>query len=329
VPVSDATAARAEALAERTLAARAPKRRMLVIVNPYATTVSDRLKNLVVYALQSRYEVEAVDTEQRGHATQLCREAASEGYEVVVAFGGDGTVSEAANGLVGSETPLTCLPGGSTNVWCRTLGIPNDVVDATEHLLRIADSFHPRRVDLGRINERYFVFSSGVGLDASVVEHVDAHSYRKARFGPWYYTWAAVASFTSSYLVHPPRVRVEAGGRSVEAVTAIVQNSDPFTYFARRPIRVCEGAGLDTGTISLAALTRATPLELATLVPRIFAARASTVVGHRHVESLPAVREATVAALDGAFPVQVDGDFVGDFDAVRYGVAPLALAAVS
>ena len=83
------------------------RKRMLVIVNPYATTVSDRLKNLVVYALQGRYEVDAMDTEGRDHATVLCREAAEEGYDVVVAFGGDGTVNEAANGLAHSPTPLT------------------------------------------------------------------------------------------------------------------------------------------------------------------------------------------------------------------------------
>src|SRR3954470_15202200 len=143
---ADTALERAEELAERLLPERAPKRRMLVIVNPYATTVSDRLRNLVVYALQSRYAVEAIDTEKRDHATQICREAAGEGYDVVVAFGGDGTVNEAANGLRGSETPLTALPGGSTNVWCRTLGIPNDVVDATEHLLAVADRFRPLRV---------------------------------------------------------------------------------------------------------------------------------------------------------------------------------------
>src|SRR5215218_662809 len=235
---------RAEELAERVLPERTVKRRMLVIVNPYATTVSERLKNLVVYALGARYSVEAVETEARLHATELCREAAEAGYDVVVAFGGDGTVNEAANGLAGSDTPLTCIPGGSTNVWCRTLGIPDDVVDGTEDLLRIADDFQPRRVDLGRANERLFVFSSGIGLDASVVERVDAHPYCKARFGPWYYTYAAVASFNRRYLVKPPRVRLEADGCSLEAVTVIVQNSDPFTWFGRRPIRVCEGVGL-------------------------------------------------------------------------------------
>src|SRR4051812_36695268 len=100
---------------------------MLVIVNPYATTVSDRLRNLVVYALEGRYQVTAVDTEHRDHATLLCREAAAEGYDVVVTFGGDGTVNEAVNGLLagagdaaaaGQPMPaLFPLPGGNANVF--------------------------------------------------------------------------------------------------------------------------------------------------------------------------------------------------------------------
>src|SRR4051794_5815642 len=141
------------------------RKRLLIIVNPYATTVSVRLKNLVVYALQGRYEVTAVETTGRGHATELCREAADEGYDVVVAFGGDGTVNEAANGLAGSSVPLTCLPGGATNVFCRMLGIPGDIVDATEHLLRMADDFQPRRGGLPPRDGRAFVVSRGPGLD--------------------------------------------------------------------------------------------------------------------------------------------------------------------
>src|SRR5947209_13343921 len=80
----------------------APAKRMLVIVNPYATTVSERLKNLVVSALRGSYAVDAVDTEEREHATKLCRQAAAEGYDAVVVFGGDGTMNEAANGLAGT-----------------------------------------------------------------------------------------------------------------------------------------------------------------------------------------------------------------------------------
>jgi diacylglycerol kinase family enzyme len=321
---------RAEELAERVLPDRTPRKRMLVIVNPYATTVSDRLKNLVVYALQSRYAVDAVDTQARAHATELCREAAEEGYDVVLAFGGDGTVNEAANGLAGSDTPLTCLPGGSTNVYCRTLGIPHDVVDATEHLLRMADDFRPRHVDTGLMNGRHFTFASGVGLDASVVKRVDRHPWRKARLGPWYYTQAAVATFTSRYLVGPPRVRVEADGRTLEGVTVVVQNSDPFTYFGNRPIRVCEGAGLETGTLGLAVLKRATPLEIPTVAARVFSASAATVQRHRQIEGIGGVTHARVVSLgEGGFPVEVDGDYVGEFDEVAYGVAPRSLTVVA
>jgi diacylglycerol kinase family enzyme len=303
---------------------------MLVIVNPYATTVSDRLRNLVVYALQSHYSVEAIDTEKRDHATQITREAAAEGYDVVVAFGGDGTVNEAANGLAGSRTPLTALPGGSTNVWARTLGIPNDVVDATEHLLRMADNFRPRPVDLGRVNSRHFVFASGVGLDASVVERVDRRPLRKARYGAWYYTYAAVDIFSRRYLVRPPHVRVHAGDRKLEAVTVIVQNSDPFTYFRRRPIRVTEPAGLETGSLSAAVLKSATPLELPTLIPRLLSGRAKTVLRHRQVEGLGEVADLRVEAIDDRpFPLQVDGDFIGEYSEVEFGIRPAALLAVS
>lgn len=320
---------RAEELAERMLSVRGPKQRMLVIVNPYATTVSDRLKNLVVYALRGRYSVDAVDTEARAHATDICREAAREGYDVVVAFGGDGTVNEAANGLAGSDTPLTALPGGATNVWCRTLGIPGDVVDATEHLLGLADDFRPRRVDTGLVNGRHFIFASGVGLDASVVERVDSHPRLKARLGEYFYSYAAASSFARRYLVRPPRVLVEAEGRALEALTVVVQCSEPFTYFGERPIHVCEGAGLETGTISLAALTRASPLDLATISPRVFAGPGS-VARHRHVESLPGIGSARVTAIGGRpFPLEIDGDYAGEHERVEYATAPGSLLVVA
>src|SRR5918992_1916584 len=190
----------------------AEAKRMLVIVNPYATTMSDRLKHLVVYALQGRYDVEAVDTQRKGHAIELCRDAAADGFDVVVAFGGDGTMNEAANGLAGSGVPLTCLPGGSNNVFCKMLGIPNDVVDATEHLLGLADRWEPRRVDLGRVNGRWFAFAAGMGLDASVVERVDRHPHLKARFGAWYYTGSAGRTYRRRFVLNPPRVAGSGGG---------------------------------------------------------------------------------------------------------------------
>jgi diacylglycerol kinase family enzyme len=330
VPPPETALQRAEDLAERVLPSRQPKRRMLIIVNPYASTVSDRLKNLVVYALQGRYSVEAVDTQRRSHAIELCREAADEGYDVVVAFGGDGTVNEAANGLAGSDTPMTVLPGGSTNVYCRTLGIPEDVVDATEHLLRMADDFEPRKVDLGRVNGRAFVSSCGIGLDASVVERVDAHPKLKARLSEYYFTYAALATFNRKYLVKPPRMRVEAGGQTLDGVTAIAQVSDPYTYFASRPIRLCTDVDLTDGKLGLTVLKRATLLEMPTVLARVFTSNPATLQRHRQIEGFTQLDGAAIVSRDERpLPVQVDGDHIGAWQHVELSVTPGGLAIVS
>jgi diacylglycerol kinase family enzyme len=302
---------------------------MLIIVNPYASTVSDRLRHLVVYALQGRFEVDAVDTQARGHATELCREAAHEGYDVVVAFGGDGTVNEAANGLLGSSTPLCCLPGGSANVFGKMLGIPGDLVDATEHLLAMADDWRPRRVDLGIVNGRYFTFASGLGLDASVVERVDANPRMKARFGAYFFTWIAVRTFVSRYLARAPRLEVHAGGRTLHGVTAVVQNGTPFTYFQNRPIEIAEGAALDSGSLSGAVLHRATPASMPFIAWRAFSSRAR-VVRHRHVTGLQELGELRVSSADGRpLPLQVDGDYIGLVQEARFGIRPAALNVIS
>jgi diacylglycerol kinase family enzyme len=302
------------------------KRRMLIIVNPYAATVSDRLRHLVVYALQGRFEVDAVDTEARGHATEICREAAHEGYDIVVAFGGDGTVNEAANGLRGSSTPLCSLPGGSANVFGRLLGIPGELVDATEHLLRLADDWRVRKVDLGVVNGRCFTFASGLGLDASVVARVDANPRLKARLGPYYFTWVAVTTCARRYLLSPPRLCVQAGEQTLEGVTAIVQNGPRFTYFRDRPVEVAEGAALDSGALAGAVLHRATAVGMPFLAWRSLSAGAR-VVRHRQVTGLEPFTELTIRSVSGeALPLQVDGDYVGEVAEARYSIIPSALS---
>lgn len=311
------------------------KKRMLLIVNPYATTVSDRLKNLVVYALQGRYEVETVATEAQNHATEIGREVRDHGYDVVVGFGGDGTLNEIANGLAGTDVPVSVLPGGSTNVVCRTLGIPNDVVDATEHLLALVDEWAPRKIDLGVADGRHFVFSCGVGIDATVVKRVDAHPRLKSRAGPYYYTWATVSAFYRQYMVKPVRLGVEINGETTEGITALAQNSDPFTYFASRPIRVCEGVEIDDGTLSLGVLRRAAQRDMPTLIPRLFGEKRPA-ARHRQITHFEGVAAASIASIsqtkDGTlrpFPVQVDGDYIGERTRLELKVEPGALSVVA
>jgi diacylglycerol kinase family enzyme len=310
-------------------ASPASRRRMLMIVNPYATTVSDRLRHLVVYALQGRFEVDAVDTEARGHAIEICREAAHEGYDVVVAFGGDGTVNEAANGLLGSPTPLCCLPGGSANVFAKMLGIPGDVVDATEHVLALADDWRPRKVDLGVVNGRCFTFASGLGLDANVVERVDANPRLKARLGPYFFAWVALTTFTRRYLFAAPRLVVDAGSRELEGVTAIVQNGSPFTYFHDRPIDIAEDAALDSGALAGGVLHRATALAMPSIAWRALSRRAR-VAGNRQVTGLADLSELVVRSADTRpLPLQVDGDYLGEVTEARYSILPQALNVVA
>jgi diacylglycerol kinase family enzyme len=315
----------AEAAVERIFATLEPvedadRRRALVIVNPFATTVSARLRNLVVHALSARYRVDAVDTQRRGHASELAREAAAEGYDVVIAFGGDGTVNEAANGLAGSDTPLTCLPGGSANVFCKLLGIPAEIVDATEHLLAVADRFAPRFIDLGAVEGRLYTFSAGVGIDAHVVRTVDARPRLKARFGPYFYLAAAVAA---------PRMFVSAGGESVAGVTAVIQNAEHYTYWRQRPLDLAAGATLDGGTLSAVVLARASVLGAATLGVRALAGRGG-VGGHRQIRALPASTAITVSSSTGRpLPLQVDGDYIGEVTEARFTIRPQALAVVA
>jgi diacylglycerol kinase family enzyme len=325
----------APATAAKPIAPGAIKKRMLIIVNPYATTVSDRLKNLVVYALQARYQVEAVDTEAAEHATEIGREARNGGYDIVVAFGGDGTLNEVANGLAGTDVPVSVLPGGSTNVVCRTLGIPNDVVDATEHLISLADDFQPQKIDLGSVNGRRFVFACGVGLDATVVKRVDSHPRLKARARQWYYAWAAVTGFYRHYLRNPVRLELEVGGERLEGVTAIAQNSEPFTYFAEIPIEVCENVSLNDGKLGVAVLRRARQRDMIPIAARVLSKRLRASKS-RQIDEFSEVTEAVVRSIStdksGAvrpLPVQVDGDYIGEHAELRWTVERNALTIVA
>jgi diacylglycerol kinase family enzyme len=324
---SDEAIERLEALLE--FGTPGQRKRMMIIVNPYATTVSDRLKRLVVYALRGSYDVTAIDTEARNHATELCRQAAEEGYDVVVAFGGDGTVNEVANGLIGSDAALTALPGGRTNVYCRMLGIPTDVVDATEQLLRLAHGWEPRQVDVGYAGDRCFLFSAGVGLDASVVKRVDAHPQLKARMGEWYYTAITLRTFHRPYLLHPPRLEAVVDGQAVSGVSAFIQNGTPYTYFGHRPIVLDEHGTLDNGLLSAAILERVSPLDLPTIAWRALSRRVR-LANHHRLRMVAGVERFRIRSLDDRpLPLQVDGDYIGEVGEVEFSVAPGGLRVVA
>ena len=264
-------------------------RRMLVIVNPVATKMSDRLRGLVVYALQGRYDVTVADTTGRGHATELCREAAAEDYDVVVAFGGDGTVNEAANGLAGSQTALTCLPGGSNNVVAKLLGIPTDVVDATEHLLLMADRWEPRTVDLGMVNERTVHVRRRAWASTP---RGRARGRPPAAEGPLRRrTTSSRRRSPRSCAVHrpPAALEVEVAGRTIPGVSVFIQNARALHVLQGAPGRSRGRRALDSGDLAGVVLTRARPYDVPTVTFRALSG-AERIAKHRGIEAFAQAR---------------------------------------
>lgn len=312
-------------------------KRLLVVANPRASSMATGAVAMVVDALQRECLVDVAQTAHRRHAIELARAGGAAGYDAVVALGGDGTINEVANGLAGNATPMGCLPGGATNVYCRMLGIPADLEAASRHLLRALHQREPLRVDLGRLDDRWFTFSAGVGLDAAVVERVDRHPERKARLGPWYFTAITLTTLFGHYTPAPPRLRVD--GRTPAAAigeadfgaagaSVFVQNGRPYTYLGGLPIDLGVDGDLRSGRLSGAVLQTTRPRYLPGVMWRALGTRRQ-VGAHPRVTAFSGLTELRVRSLDGrALATQVDGDHLGARMDVRLSVAPGALRVI-
>lgn len=272
-------------------------------------------------ALRQRFEVEVVATGARGHAESLCREA--DGFGAVAVLGGDGTVNEAANGLVGGEIPLVCLPGGLTNVFARSLGGPPGPVAAAERLA--AHGGRAAIIDVGLVAGRHFLFSSGLGLSAALTRRHEQGSRDTPARAQGSAVWAAVRA-VSEEIGQQRRLRVTTGDHEVEGTTVVAQNAGAITYLGSHPIRVGRGAGLTTGTLSLTVLRQAGLREVVALPPRILAGRTAAVASHPGIVALPAVTRARVDSVDGTpLPLDADGEYLGEHLSVEYAVLPGSL----
>ncbi|MGH2811662.1 MAG: diacylglycerol/lipid kinase family protein [Actinomycetota bacterium] len=219
-------------------------RRALLIMNPEARGVTPAIARVVEAALEARFKLEKVKTEARQAATQATREAVENGAELVVAFGGDGLVNEVVNGIAGLEATLAIVPGGTMNVLARNLGIPKDPVEATDRILRSADS-PPRQIRLGAANGHYFTFACGCGFDAEAAAWVEAHRASKQRFGEPYFYAAGFLTFLKSYSGRRPFLLCEGEFGRVEAVMAAALNTATYAYLAGRPVRLGSASAVD------------------------------------------------------------------------------------
>jgi diacylglycerol kinase family enzyme len=284
---------------------------LLLIVNASASSVTARSRVVIQKALSADHAVTLAETSRRGHATRLAQGAAADGLDAVVVLGGDGTLNEAANGLAGSSCALGVLPGGSTNVFARTIGMVNDPIEATGQLLGAMARGSRRRIGLGSVNGRYFLFHVGLGFDAAVVEQVEKRGALKRYAGHPLFVWAAVTTWLRHYERGRPRfaVAVEDGPVIDDATFALCLKTNPYTFLGNRPFDVAPGAGFDTG-LSLVVFRK---LGLGVLL----GAAASALRGGRGVSGTrQIVRADDVPSLlvtgFGPFPYQVDGDYLGE-----------------
>ncbi|RJK95432.1 diacylglycerol/lipid kinase family protein [Vallicoccus soli] len=302
--------------------------RALLVANPTATTTTTRTRDVIARALSSTYDLDVVLTEHRGHARDLARRARAEGLDLVVALGGDGTVNEVVNGLLGAAPApgapaLGVVPGGSTNVFARALGVAQDPVEATGQLLDAVAAGRLRRVGLARAGERWFTFSAGLGLDAEVVGAVDRRRGAGARSTPGLFLRTAVRQFyLGTERRHGPLTLVRPGQPDVEGLfLAVVQNTAPWTYLGTRRIDPSPRASFDTGLdlYALRSLRSATVLREAAALLR-GTGRTGASVLQLHDEPELVLRSQVPVAL------QIDGEHLGTRTSLTFTAVPGALA---
>jgi diacylglycerol kinase family enzyme len=287
--------------------------RLRLIVNPVASSVTTHARDPIADALSAEHDLDVVETAKRGDAAQLARDAAEKGVEVVVVLAGDGTLNEAASGIAGTTTALAALPGGSTNVFARTLGVTHNVLAATKQLLRALAARSFRRVGVGVVGhahgfDRPFLFHLGAGFDAAVVAQMEQRSYLKRYLAHPAFAIATV----DTWLRHYDRsTAITVTGDSAvlgSAPYVVVSNSDPYTYVFRRPLTIAPGADLAAAL----AITIVRDLRPSLLVH----AAASGLSNARFLEGSPDITQCTdvrdvVLASEQPFPWQVDGDYLG------------------
>jgi diacylglycerol kinase family enzyme len=301
--------------------------KVLLIVNTSASAVTARARVVIRKALSADHDVTVAETTRRGNATRLAQDAAAGAIDVVVVLGGDGTLNEAANGLAGSDTALATLPGGSTNVFARTIGVAQDPVEATGQLLGALARGSFRRIGLGSVNGRYFLFHVGMGFDAAVVSQVERRAALKRYAGHPLFIYAAFSTWFRHYDRTRPRLRVEIPGRAPvdDGYMAICLNSNPYTYLGSIPLNLAPEADLDRGLVmaTFRNIRFATLLSLVASVLR----QGSWFRRHRSVDYRTDLAEVTVTG-HGPFPYQVDGDHLGDAERLELRHEPDALTVV-
>ena len=301
--------------------------RILLVVNAFASSVTARNTVVVHRALSQVGEVEVVETNRRGHATRFAQDAARRGVDVVIGYGGDGTLNEVATGVAGTDTALGVLPGGSTNVFARTLGMPNDPVAAVSLLAAGIGERTIEPIGLGKVNGRYFCFHTGVGYDAAVVKEVERRASLKRWLGHPLFIYASLRTWVAGYDRHHPHFTLHApGADDVDGFFTIVLNTNPYTYLGNRPLDLSPAATLDRGLVTVTFRS----LKVGALLGGLGGAlKGGGVKPSDTLDLRTDLAEVEIVTPAGAgVPYQVDGDYLGETERLAFRHVPDAVRLV-
>jgi diacylglycerol kinase family enzyme len=338
--------------------------RALVVVNPAATTTTAGMRNVLVGALASELKVDVAETEHRGHGRELGVRAATDGLDLVVVLGGDGTVNEVVDGLVhqgtGPHLPMVAVvPGGSTNVFSRALGRSRDPVEATAEIMASLRAGRTRLVSLGTASasgtstapledprpgpaarqaaqdavadqgwtpQRAFVFAAGFGFDADVIARVEAQRARGRRSTGALYVREATRTFLLGRERRKPAVTAQVDGYPpVDGLfLCLVSNVSPWTYLGDRPVVPSPKASFD-GDLDVFAMGRVSTLRMLRTAQQALSSRQNA--RGRAVRRWHDVQEMTLTATRPQ-GWQLDGDHLGTATALRLRSVPSALRVV-
>jgi diacylglycerol kinase family enzyme len=300
--------------------------RIRLVVNPVATAVSEASSPMVAQILSARHDVDVVTTERRDDATALALAAAEDGVDAVAVLGGDGTANEVADALVGTDVALAPLPGGGTNVLCRTWGVAHDLATATEQVSAALAAGSVSRVGVGMAGDRCFTFHAGIGWDAALVEVVERHARWKRRFGHALFAAAGLRTFLGGFDRSEPGLVVRTDrSEATPAYFVLVMNSDPYTFVGPRPFVLDPGHRPDRPL---------TVLSLASMaIPHFLGVMTQALAGHGvtptpWLEVHHDVREVEITAT-APRSHQLDGDVIGGFDRLEIRYRPAALRLVT
>jgi diacylglycerol kinase family enzyme len=300
----------------------------LLVVNPHATATTAAGRDVLAHALASDVKLEVLETSYRGHAADAAAQAGADGFDLVVAHGGDGTVNEVVNGLMradedtfeGRRPMLGVVPGGSANVFAGALGLPRDPVEATHRLLLAIEAGQSRSVGLGRVDDRWFTFNAGIGWDAQVVAAVDRRRRKVA--SPVLYARTALGHYAREALRAPELTVTLPGEEPVDGLRlAFVCNTDPWTYLGSRPLRLIPTCSFDRGLGLFALDSLAAPTVLRHIGQVL---RGAAGPHGKHLMLRDDVSHVRVTS-DVPVRVQVDGDLLGERRSVNFMSVPDAL----